>query len=226
MQTSEKLTLIKQEIDSLHVKLIAVSKTKTAEEVLEAYNAGQRDFGENLVQELVEKAEQLPKDIIWHQIGHLQTNKVKYIAPFVGVIHSVDSLKVLQEINKQALKNKRTIDCLLQVHIAEEDTKYGLGYDELIEILRSEELKALKNIRIIGLMGIATNTKSERVIKEEFYELKTLFSGIKSSFFRTDDAFKEVSMGMSSDYKIAISQGSTMIRVGSLIFGNRPNLEA
>ena len=226
MQTSEKLSIIKQEIDSLHVKLIAVSKTKTVGEILEAYNAGQRDFGENLVQELVEKAEQLPQDIIWHQIGHLQSNKVKYIAPFVSVIHSVDSLKILQEINKQALKNKRTIDCLLQVHIAEEDTKYGLGYDELIEILRSEELKILRNIRIIGLMGIATNTKTERVIKEEFYELKTLFTGIKASFFRTDEAFKEVSMGMSSDYKIAISQGSTMIRVGSLIFGNRPNLEA
>ena len=226
MQTSEKLTLIKQEIDSLNVKLIAVSKTKTVEEILEAYNAGQREFGENLVQELVEKAEQLPKDIIWHQIGHLQTNKVKYIAPFIGVIHSVDSLKILKEINKQALKNSRIIDCLLQVHIAEEETKYGLGYDELIEILRSDDLKTLKNIRIVGLMGIATNTKSERVIKEEFYELKTLFTGIKTSFFRTDDAFKEVSMGMSSDYKVAISQGSTMIRVGSLIFGSRPNLEA
>ena len=134
MQTSEKLTLIKQEIDSLSVKLIAVSKTKAVEEILEAYNAGQRDFGENLVQELVEKAEQLPKDIIWHQIGHLQTNKVKYIAPFISVIHSVDSLKILKEINKQALRNERTIDCLLQVHIAEEETKYGLGYDEVIDI--------------------------------------------------------------------------------------------
>lgn len=226
MQTSEKLTLIKQEIDSLSVKLIAVSKTKTVEEILEVYNAGQRDFGENLVQELVEKAEQLPKDIIWHQIGHLQTNKVKQIAPFIGLIHSVDSLKILKEINKQALRNDRTIDCLFQVHIAEEETKYGLGYDELIDILRSDDLKLLKNIRIVGLMGIATNTKSERVIKEEFYELKTLFLGIKTSFFRADDAFKEVSMGMSSDYKIAISQGSTMIRVGSLIFGNRPNLKA
>ena len=226
MQTSEKLTLIKQEIDSLSVKLIAVSKTKAVEEILEAYNAGQRDFGENLVQELVEKAEQLPKDIIWHQIGHLQTNKVKYIAPFISVIHSVDSLKILKEINKQALRNERTIDCLLQVHIAEEETKYGLGYDELIDILRSEDLKTLKNICIVGLMGIATNTKSERVIKEEFYELKTLFTGIKTSFFKEDEAFKEVSMGMSSDYKIAISQGSTMIRVGSLIFGNRPNLDA
>lgn len=225
MQTSEKLKSLKKEIDSLEIKLIAVSKTKSVEEVMEAYEAGQRDFGENLVQELVEKAEKLPKDIVWHQIGHLQTNKVKYIAPFIGVIHSVDSLKILKEINKQALRNERVIDCLLQVHIAEEETKYGLNYDELIEILRSEDFQKLKNIRIIGLMGIATNTKSERVIKEEFYELKTLFAGIKESFFKNDEAFKEVSMGMSSDYKIAITQGSTMIRVGSLIFGGRPNLE-
>lgn len=225
MQTSEKLKSLKKEIDSLEVKLIAVSKTKSVEEVLEAYEAGQRDFGENLVQELVEKAEKLPKDIVWHQIGHLQTNKVKYIAPFIGVIHSVDSLRILKEINKQALRNERVIDCLLQIHIAEEETKYGLDYDELIEILRSEDFQKLKNIRIIGLMGIATNTKSERVIKEEFYELKTLFAGIKESFFKNDKAFKEVSMGMSSDYKIAIAQGSTMIRVGSLIFGTRPNPE-
>lgn len=221
MQTSEKLKALKQEIDSVNVRLIAVSKTKSVEEVMEAYDAGQRDFGENLVQELVEKAAQLPNDIIWHQIGHLQTNKVKQIAPFIGLIHSVDSLKILTEINKQALKNKRVIDCLLQVHIAEEETKYGLAYDELIEIFRSEELKDFKNIRIIGLMGIATNSPSERVIKEEFYELKTLFNGIKESFFKHDDAFKELSMGMSSDYKIAIPQGSTMIRVGSLIFGGR-----
>lgn len=221
MQTSEKLKALKQEIDSVNVRLIAVSKTKSVEEVMEAYDAGQRDFGENLVQELVEKAAQLPNDIIWHQIGHLQSNKVKQIAPFIGLIHSVDSLKILTEINKQALKNKRVIDCLLQVHIAEEETKYGLAYDELIEIFRSEELKDFKNIRIIGLMGIATNSPSERVIKEEFYELKTLFNGIKESFFKHDDAFKELSMGMSSDYKIAIPQGSTMIRVGSLIFGGR-----
>ncbi len=223
MQTSEKLKNLKKEIDSLKVKLIAVSKTKSVEEILEAYDAGQRDFGENLVQELTEKAEKLPKDIIWHQIGHLQTNKVKYIAPFIGVIHSVDSLKILKEINKHALRNERVIDCLFQVHIAEEETKYGLNYDELIEILRSEDFQQLKNVRIIGLMGIATNTQSERVIKEEFYELKTLFNGIKESFFKDNDAFKEVSMGMSSDYKLAITQGSTMIRVGSLIFGTRPN---
>lgn len=221
MQTSEKLANLKQEIDSVNVKLIAVSKTKSAEEVMEAYDAGQRDFGENLVQELIEKEAQLPKDIVWHQIGHLQTNKVKLIAPFIGVIHSVDSLKVLTEINKQALKNKRVIDCLLQVHIAEEETKYGLAYDELIDLLRSDEFNELKNVRIIGLMGIATNSPSEKVIKEEFYELSTLFRGIKESFFKQDSTFKELSMGMSSDYKIAITQGSTMVRVGSLIFGDR-----
>lgn len=223
MQTSEKLKTLKQEIDTLKVKLVAVSKTKTVEDILEAYEAGQRDFGENIVQELTEKADKLPKDIVWHQIGHLQRNKVKDIAPFIGLIHSVDSLRVLKEINKQALRNERVIDCLLQVHIAEEETKYGLQYDELIDILRSDDFKELKNIRIVGLMGIATLTKSDKVIKEEFYELKTLFDGIKQSFFRQDDSFKELSMGMSSDYKIAITQGSTMVRIGSLIFGGRPN---
>lgn len=223
MQTSEKLKTLKQEFDTLKVKLIAVSKTKTVEDILEAYEAGQRDFGENIVQELIEKVDKLPKDIIWHQIGHLQRNKVKDIAPFVGLIHSVDSLRVLKEINKQALRNERIIDCLFQVHIAEEETKYGLQYDELIDILRSDDFKELKNIRIVGLMGIATLTKSDKVIKEEFYELKTFFDGIKQSFFKHDDSFKEISMGMSSDYKIAITQGSTMVRIGSLIFGDRPN---
>lgn len=223
MQTSEKLKTLKQEIDTLKVKLIAVSKTKSVEDILEAYEAGQRDFGENIVQELIEKVDKLPKDIIWHQIGHLQRNKVKDIAPFIGLIHSVDSLRVLKEINKQALRNERVIDCLFQIHIAEEETKYGLQYEELIEILRSDDFKELKNIRIVGLMGIATLTKSDKVIKEEFYELKTLFDGIKQSFFKNDDSFKEISMGMSSDYKIAITQGSTMVRIGSLIFGDRPN---
>lgn len=223
MQTSEKLKTLKQEIDTLKVKLVAVSKTKTVEDILEAYEAGQRDFGENIVQELIEKIDKLPNDIVWHQIGHLQRNKVKEIAPFIGLIHSVDSLRVLKEINKQALRNERIIDCLFQVHIAEEETKYGLQYDELIEILRSNDFKELKNIRIVGLMGIATFTKSEKVVKEEFYELKTFFNGIKQSFFRQEDSFKELSMGMSADYKIAITQGSTMVRVGSLIFGDRPN---
>lgn len=221
MSISDNLLKIKQETDSLGVSLIAVSKTKSVAEIQEAYQAGQRAFGENQVQELREKQEVLPKDIDWHMIGHLQTNKVKYIAPFVKLIHSVDSLKLLQEINKQALKNDRVIDCLLQIYIADEETKFGLAYDEAIELLRSPAFATLSNVRIVGLMGIATNTDKEKTIRDEFYELKTLFNGIKSSFFRKEDYFKELSMGMSSDYKIAIEQGSTMIRLGSTIFGSR-----
>jgi len=221
MSISNNLVQIQQETNRLGVQLIAVSKTKSIEEIHEAYTAGQRAFGENQVQELVEKQAALPKDISWHMIGHLQRNKVKYIASFITLIHSVDSLKLLVEINKQAEKNNRVIDCLLQVYIADEDTKFGLDYDEVIELLRSDELLALKNIRITGLMGIATNTDKEKLIREEFYELKTFFNGIKASFFRKGDSFKELSMGMSSDYKIAIEQGSTMIRLGSTIFGAR-----
>lgn len=221
MSISNNLVQIQQETSRLGIQLIAVSKTKSVEEIREAYDAGQRAFGENQVQELVEKQAALPKDISWHMIGHLQRNKVKYIAPFITLIHAVDSLKLLVEINKQAEKNNRVIDCLLQVYIADEDTKFGLDYDEIIELLRSEELPTLKNVRITGLMGIATNTDKEKLIREEFYELKTLFNGIKVSFFRKDDSFKNLSMGMSSDYKIAIEQGSTMIRLGSTIFGAR-----
>lgn len=221
MGTAEKIKKLEPEFNSGKVKLIAVSKTKSVSEIREAYDAGIRDFGENLVQELLPKQEELPKDIVWHQIGHLQTNKVKYIAPFIGLIHSVDSLRILKEINKQALRNKRVIDCLLQIHIAAEETKYGLEYDELIDLLRSEDFANMKNVRIVGLMGIATNTENSKTIKEEFYELKTLFAGIKQSFFKGVDSFKEISMGMSSDYKIAIEQGSTMVRIGSLIFGDR-----
>jgi PLP dependent protein len=221
MSIAANISALKTELESINVKLVAVSKTKTAEEIMEAYQAGQRDFGENQVQELLEKQSQLPKDINWHLVGHLQTNKVKSIAPFINLIHSVDSLKLLQEINKQALKNNRVIDCLLQIYIADEDTKFGLDFDEAIELLRSEEFALLKNIRITGLMGIATNTDNPKRIGEEFYELKTLFKGIKQSFFRHDDSFHEISMGMSSDYKIAIEQGSTMVRLGSTIFGKR-----
>jgi PLP dependent protein len=221
MSIAANLTKLKKELDSYDAKLIAVSKTKSNEEIMEAYNAGQRIFGENQVQELADKYEHLPKDIEWHLIGHLQTNKVKYIASFVSLIQSVDSLKLLIEINKQAAKNNRIIDCLLQVYIADEDTKFGLGYDETIELLRSEEYSQLKNIRIVGLMGIATNTKLEKQINDEFNELKVLFEGIKQSFFRKEESFKEISMGMSGDYKIALENGSTMIRVGSTIFGSR-----
>lgn len=221
MSIAANLTELKNEVARVNVKLIAVSKTKSEEEIMEAYHAGQRVFGENQVQEMIEKYEHLPKDIEWHLIGHLQTNKVKYIAPFVSLIHSVDSMKLLKEIDKQAAKNNRVIDCLLQIYIADEETKFGLGYDEAIELLRSPEFSALRNVRICGVMGIATNTPYEKQIKDEFYELKTFFNGLKASFFKNDTFFREVSMGMSSDYKIAIEQGSTMIRVGSHIFGKR-----
>jgi pyridoxal phosphate enzyme (YggS family) len=221
MSIADNIKNLNKELAGTKAKLVAVSKTKPAEDIQQAYDAGQRIFGENQVQELVEKYEKLPKDIAWHLIGHLQTNKVKYIAPFISLIESVDSLKLLQEINKQALKHNRMIDCLLQVYIADEETKFGLSYDELIELLRSEEYTALKNVRIVGLMGIATNTESVKQINDEFNELKVLFEGIKVSFFRKDAFFKELSMGMSSDYKIALYQGSTLIRLGSTIFGQR-----
>ncbi|MBC6110842.1 YggS family pyridoxal phosphate-dependent enzyme [Pedobacter fastidiosus] len=221
MSIADNLKKYKSEVESDGVKLIAVSKTQTVDAILEAYNAGQRIFGENHVQEMVDKQAELPADIEWHLIGHLQSNKVKYIAPFVKLIHGVDSIKLLQEINKQALKNNRVIDCLLQVYIADEDTKFGLGFDEVIELLRSEEYAELKNIRIVGLMGIATNTKNEKQITVEFHELKVFFDGVKVSFFRKEDSFKEISTGMSADYKIAIEEGSTMVRIGSAIFGKR-----
>ncbi len=221
MSIADNINNLKKEIGDAEVKLIAVSKTKPAGILLEAYNAGQRVFGENNVQELVEKQEQLPKDIEWHLIGHLQTNKVKYIASFISLIHSVDSIKLLQEIDRQAAKNKRVIDCLLQIYIADEETKFGLGFDEAIELLRSEEFSNLQHIRIVGLMGIATNTENPKQLKDEFYELHTFFAGLKTSFFRKEDSFKELSIGMSADYKIAIEEGSTMVRIGSLIFGQR-----
>ncbi len=221
MSIAANLSALKNEVERLNVKLIAVSKNKPLSAIKEAYDDGQRLFGENRVQELVEKQEQLPKDIEWHLIGHLQTNKVKHIAPIVSMIHSIDSLKLLEEINRQAEKNNRKIDCLLEIHIADEETKFGLDFDEAIELLRSEEYAKLKNIRITGVMGIATNTDNNKKIEEEFYELKTFFDGLKQSFFRKDESFKEISMGMSGDYKLAIEQGSTMVRIGSIIFGER-----
>ncbi len=221
MSIADNLLKYKKELEGEQVELIAVSKNNEADAVLEAYNAGQRIFGENIVQELVEKQAVLPQDIEWHLIGHLQTNKVKYIAPFISMIESVDSLKLLAEINKQAAKHKRVIDCLLQIYIADEETKFGLDHAEAIELLRSEEYAAMKNIRITGLMGIASNNALEKQTKDEFQELKVLFDGIKMSFFRKEDSFKEVSMGMSGDYKIAIEEGSTMVRIGSNIFGAR-----
>lgn len=221
MSITTNIEEIQNELKPVGVTLVAISKTKPIEDIQEAYNAGQRIFGENMVQEMVEKYEILPKDIEWHLVGHLQTNKVKYIAPFISMIESVDSIKLLKEINKHAVKNNRIIDCLLQTYIADEDTKFGLDHVELIELLESQEFAELENIRIRGLMGIATNTDNEKIIKEEFYELKMLFDGIKVSYFRKDDSFDTLSMGMSSDYKLAIEQGSNMIRLGSTLFGKR-----
>lgn len=221
MSIASNIESLQIDLNPIGVTLVAVSKTKPVEDIQEAYDAGQRVFGENMVQELVEKQEALPKDIQWHLIGHLQTNKVKYIAPFIAMIQSVDSLKVLKEIDKHAKKHDRIIDCLLQVHIADEDTKFGFDHIELIEILRDEAFGQLQNIRIRGLMGIATNTDNEKVVKEEFYEMKMLFDGVKASFFRKVDSFDTLSMGMSSDYKLAIEQGGNMVRLGSTVFGKR-----
>src|SRR6201996_2657563 len=195
MSITDNIKRLKNETSVAGATLIAVSKTKPAEEVQEAYDAGQRLFGENMVQELVDKQELLPKDIQWHLIGHLQSNKVKYIAPFISMIQSVDSLKLLQEIDKHAEKSHRVIDCLLQIYIADEETKFGLDFDEAIELLRSEEFTSLKHVRIRGLMGIATNTDNEKQIGEEYYELDTFFKGIKQSFFRKDKTFDTLSMG-------------------------------
>jgi pyridoxal phosphate enzyme (YggS family) len=205
-------------------KLIAVSKTYPVERIKEAYEAGQRIFGENKVQEMTEKYDLLPKDIQWHLIGHLQSNKVKYVAPFVHLIHSVDSLKLLQEINKQGEKNNRIIPCLLQLHIAEEETKFGLSFTEAEELLNSVELTALKNILISGLMGMATNTDNQEQIRKEFRQLKNFFEQQKKQVLKSNVQLTELSMGMSSDYKIALEEGSTMVRIGSAIFGAREKL--
>ncbi|MFM6936238.1 MAG: YggS family pyridoxal phosphate-dependent enzyme [Aquirufa sp.] len=202
-----------------NVTLVAVSKTKPVSDLMEAYEAGQRIFGENKIQEMTEKWEAMPKDIQWHMIGHVQTNKVKYMAPFVSLIHGVDSLKLLQEINKQAQKNNRIIDCLLQVYIAEEESKFGLDEEELDEILKQvqNDKENYKNIRIVGLMGMATFTENPNQIKKEFSRLKTIFDAIATH----NSQFTILSMGMSGDYQLAIECGSTMVRIGSSIFGGR-----
>ena len=203
------------------VTLVAVSKTKPISVLKEVYDLGERIFGENKVRELVEKHEALPKDIKWHLIGHLQSNKVKYIAPFVAMIHSIDSLKLLKEINKQALKNNRVIDCLLQFHIAEEDSKFGLTLPSAKELLESSEFSEMRNISIVGLMGMATFTENEEQVREEFRTLENYFHVIQSHFFKFNPSFEHISMGMSGDYKMAIEEGSTMVRIGSYIFGTR-----
>ena len=200
-----------------NVTLVAVSKTKPISDIQEAYNAGHRVFGENKIQEMVSKFDELPKDIEWHMIGHLQRNKVKYMAHFVNLIHGVDSLKTLKEIDKQAKKHDRIINCLLQARIAKEETKFGLPFDEIKTILNSSEFQELSNVSVIGLMGMATFTDNQSIIEEEFASLKELFDELKTQ----NSAFKTLSMGMSGDYQLAIENGSTMIRVGSSIFGAR-----
>lgn len=210
-----------QRLQQKEVTLIAVSKTKSPAAIMALYNAGQRDFGENRVQELREKQEILPKDIRWHLIGHLQSNKAKYVAEWVHLIHAVDSWELLQEINKQAKKNNRVIPCLLQIFIAKEETKFGLSESELYAILENPELAELKNIRIDGLMGMATNTDNEKIVREEFSSLHALLLQVKKNYFSNAIHFKELSMGMSSDFSIAIDEGATMVRIGSLLFGER-----
>ena len=216
MNISQQLNHLKSKLPE-HVSLVAVSKTKPISAIIEAYNAGQRIFGENKVQELVDKQEQLPKDIEWHMIGHLQRNKVKYIASFIDLIHGVDQFKLLSEINKQAKKNKRIINCLLQIKIAEEDSKFGMTPNDALELLQSDHFSELKNIHIKGVMGMATFTLDDIQIKKEFTSLKTTFLQLKE----IQPSIDTISMGMSGDYELAVESGSTMIRVGSHIFGER-----
>ncbi len=199
------------------ITLVAISKTKPQSDILEAYNTGQRDFGENKVQEMTEKQETLPGDINWHMVGHVQTNKVKYMAPFVSLVHAVDSLKLLKEINKEAGKNNRVIDCLLQIKIAEEESKFGLGRVEAEEILNSEKFKSFKHIKVRGLMGMATFTENMQQVRREFHTLKIIFDDFKEK----NSNFEILSMGMSGDYKVALECGSNMVRIGSSIFGER-----
>lgn len=224
MSIEQNIQRINSELPA-HVTLVAVSKTKPVSDLMEAYHAGQRVFGENYVQELVEKEHQMPKDIKWHFIGHLQSRKVKLIAPFVSLIHGVDSFKLLQEINKQAEKNNRVIDCLLQIFIAEEESKFGLDEQELFEIIQSDAFQQLNNIRIVGFMGMATFTENKAQIEKEFRQLKSLFDQYKQLNEQPKSTsnfqLETLSMGMSGDYLLAISCGSTMVRIGSSIFGFR-----
>ena len=219
MSITKNLNKIKVSLPE-NITLVAVSKTKPIPDLLEAYETGQRIFGENKIQEMTEKWEAMPKDIEWHMIGHVQSNKVKFMAEYVSLIHGVDSLKLLEEINKQAKKHNRIIDCLLQIYIAEEETKFGLDEKELNELLASSEFKSLQNIRIVGLMGMATFTENQNQIKKEFTHLKSIFDNSKSLSI-VNSELSILSMGMSGDYKLAIECGSTMVRIGSSIFGGR-----
>jgi pyridoxal phosphate enzyme (YggS family) len=217
---ASKITTLKENLPN-DVTLVAVSKTKPIAAITEAYEAGQRIFGENKAQELQEKYEALPKDIVWHFIGHLQTNKVKYIAPFVDLIHSIDSEKLLKEVDKEAKKNNRIIPCLIQFHIAEEETKFGFSFEEAKELLESDDFLQYQNIQLVGVMGMASFTEDEELIRSEFQTLHDYFQVIKSHYFKFNADFKEISMGMSGDYQLAIEHGSTLIRLGSTIFGSR-----
>ncbi len=220
MVNQEQLQKILQELNAQKVQLVAVSKTKPIAAIQQIYDTGHKVFGENRVQELVQKYEKLPKDIEWHLIGHLQTNKVKYIAPFVHLIHSIDSVRLLKEVNKQAAKQNRTINCLLEVHIATENTKHGFEETSLKTCLVANELMTLENVQVIGLMGMASFTNNQAQVRAEFKKLHTLFKAVKP-LMPHPKKFTELSMGMSGDYKIAVEEGSTMVRVGSLLFGNR-----
>lgn len=215
MNISENITTLKSQLPNT-VTLVAVSKTKPISELMQAYDAGQRIFGENKIQEMEVKWKQMPNDVEWHMIGHVQRNKVKYMAPFVHLIHAVDSIKLLREINKEAKKNQRVIHCLLQIKIAEEDSKYGMDEQSASNLLASEEVMGFENIKIMGLMGMATFTDNETQLTQEFKKLKTFFDACQKKY-----PFNILSMGMSSDYQLAIRQGSTMVRIGSAIFGER-----
>lgn len=220
MSIAENIDIVKSHLPA-QVQLVAVSKTKPVEMLTEAYSHGQRAFGENKVQEMTAKYEAMPKDIEWHFIGHLQTNKIKYIAPFVHLIHGVDSFKLLKSINTEARKVNRIIPCLLQFHIAEEETKFGLSMDEATQMLNSTEFKQLENVHLSGVMGMATFTNDETQIRKEFATLKRYFDSLKTDYFQGNSGFKDISMGMSGDYLLAVEEGSTMVRVGSTIFGER-----
>lgn len=220
MSIADNLNVIRATLPA-HVTLVCVSKFHPNESILEAYEAGERVFGENKVQELCQKYETLPKDIVWHFIGHLQTNKVKLLVPFVSLIHGIDSVRLLEEIDKQAAKTGRVVDCLLQVHIASEETKFGFSPDELDAVAGGDALKAFSSVRVRGVMGMATFTEDTAQVRREFRTLKNLFDHLKDTHFKNDTTFDTLSMGMSDDYRIAIEEGSTTVRIGSSIFGAR-----
>ena len=220
MHIAEQISRLHQELPE-GVSLLAISKYQPIEALQEAYDAGQRMFGENHIQEMAAKAAALPKDIAWHFTGHVQTNKIKYMAPFVSLIHAVDSFRLLREINKHAAKNERCIDCLLQIHIAQEETKYGLSVDECRQLLANEPWRELQHIRITGLMAMGSNTDDLEQVRNEFRKIKLLFDELKSTYFVDEPSFCQLSEGMTDDYPIAIEEGSTIVRIGSMIFGER-----